>query len=227
MNFIKFLLALWTETLSTNASNRRKSKVSCQLMWQTDIFVGLSADTWLSQPPDRFQSSLGYKSQQDSLLDFIYHQPWIITGLSLSLTVITYFRCSHTLQNQICTSDDLLWSFICTGLRLPALRAFHQTQGSNHFNHGFNVAQWHLENNHLELSRRTLLPSVCAGKAAYYTVIMETLQIFRHKKMADVQFLPTFLIIYSRLLCNMKRLADTQAYWRIKSEGSACANTLK
>lgn len=81
------------------------------------IFVFFSADTWLSQPADRFQSSLGYKFQQNSPLDFIYHRPWIITGLSFSLAVITYFRCSHTLQNQICPSDDLLWSFISAGLR--------------------------------------------------------------------------------------------------------------
>lgn len=98
---------------SIHVYNMRKSKGSCQLDRQNCfVFFVLSADTWLSQPPDHFQSSLGYKSQQDSALDFIYHRPWIITGLSLSLAVMTYFRCSHTLHNQICASDDLVWSFI-------------------------------------------------------------------------------------------------------------------
>lgn len=92
-------------------------KLSCQLAWQTDMFVVLSADARLSQLPEHFQSSLGYKSQQDSPLDFIYHWPWIMTDLSLSLALITYFRFSHRLRNLICPSDDLLWSFICPGPR--------------------------------------------------------------------------------------------------------------
>lgn len=134
-----------------------KPKLSCQL---TDMFVVLAADTWLSQTPEPFQSSLGYKSQQDSLLDFIYHRPWIITGLSLSLAVITYFRCSHTLQNQICPSDDLL----CNCRPWCRLHALCQIVGSNHFNLRFNVAEWLCALGNIRSMRRTsraLLPSAC------------------------------------------------------------------
>lgn len=103
--------------IPSHVYNMRISKVSCQLTWQTLLFF-LSANTWLSQPADRFQSSVGYKSQQDSSLDFIYHQPWVITGLSLSLRLMTYFRCSHTLQNQIW--HLMIWSGLSSlnGLQL-------------------------------------------------------------------------------------------------------------
>lgn len=79
------------------------------------VLFFLSAHTWLSLSMDHFQSSLGYDSQQDFPLDYIYHQPWIITGLSHSLAVITYFQCSYTSHNQICPSDDLLQCFLYTG----------------------------------------------------------------------------------------------------------------
>lgn len=136
---------------------------------------------------------------------------------------------------------------ICSGLSsLPAcdrnpahtLHALRQIEGSNHFSLEFNVTEW-LRASINDCWRHSLdlcCPLPVKKHVRYNTVMMKTLGKTSIQKGKHARFLPSFLIMYSSLLCQMKKLAETQVYLRtnLKSKvrevvgcRSACANTLK
>lgn len=136
---------------------------------------------------------------------------------------------------------------ICSGLsstpacnHRPAhtLCALRQIEGSNHFSLGFNVTEW-LRASINDCSRHPTdlcCPLPARKHVTYNTVMMRTLGITSIQQGKRARLLPTFMIMYSSLLCQMEKLAETQVYLRtnLKSKArevvgsrSARANTLK
>lgn len=136
---------------------------------------------------------------------------------------------------------------ICSGLSsLPAcncrsahtLRALCQIEGSNHFSLGSNVTEWLCAsiNDCSRLPTDLCCPLPARKHVRYNTVMMKTLGITSIQKGKRAWFLPTFIIMYSSLLCQMEKLAEAQVYLRtnLKSKArevagsrSVRANTLK
>lgn len=124
---------------------------------------------------------------------------------------------------------------ICSGLSsLPAcdrssahtLHALRQIEGSNHFSLGFNVTEWlwASRNDCWSYPVEHCCPLPVRKDIRCDRVMMRTLEKLPSEKGRHARFLPTSLVMYSGPLCQMKMLAETQAYLRMnlksKSERS-------